>query len=34
MQGTDFTQKVSMLKIERAMKKLNKTVKKLKISPN
>ena len=34
MQGTDFTQKVSRLKIERAMKKLNKTVKKLKISPN
>ena len=34
MEGTDFTQKVSRLKIERAMKKLNKTVKKLKISPN
>ena len=29
MEGTDFTQKVSRLKIERAMKKLNKTVKKL-----
>jgi len=29
MEGTDFTQKVSKLKIERAMKKLNKTVKKL-----
>ena len=29
MEGTDFTQKVSRLKIERAMKKLNKTVKKI-----
>ena len=29
MEGTDFTQKVSRLKIERAMKKLNKTVRKL-----
>jgi len=29
MEGTDFTQKVSRLKIDRAMKKLNKTVKKL-----
>jgi hypothetical protein len=33
MQGTDFTQKVSRLKIERAMKKLNKTVKRLRITP-
>ena len=29
MEGTDFTQKVSRLKIERAMKKLNKTVRKI-----
>ena len=29
MEGTDFTQKVSRLKIDRAMKKLNKTVKKI-----
>ena len=29
MEGTDFTQKVSRLKIDRAMKKLNKTVKRL-----
>ena len=29
MEGTDFTQKVSRLKIDRAMQKLNKTVKKL-----
>ena len=29
MEGTDFTHKVSRLKIERAMKKFNKTVKRL-----
>ena len=34
MQGTDFTQKVSRLKIERAMKKLNKTVKRLQNNEN
>ena len=33
MQGTDFTQKVSKLKIDRAMTKLNKTVKRLRITP-
>ena len=33
MEGTDFTQKVSRLKIDRAMKKLNKTVKRLRITP-
>ena len=34
MEGTDFTHKVSRLKIERAMKKFNKTVKRLKNNPN
>ena len=33
MEGTDFTQKVSKLKIDRAMTKLNKTVKRLRITP-
>ena len=34
MEGTDFTHKVSRLKIERAMKKFNKTVKRLRNNPN
>ena len=34
MEGTDFTHKVSKLKIERAMKKFNKTVKRLRNNPN
>ena len=33
MEGTDFTRKVSKMKIDRAMKKLNKTVKRLRITP-
>ena len=33
MEGTDFTHKVSKMKIDRAMKKLNKTVKRLRITP-